>query len=113
MCRPRCYKRIMNANKNSSGRTRKGSANSICVHGASRPQGIMSPKDRWKSCNGRKIVAGRKILEVHLDKGMKDGQKVVLRDEGHQEPGLEPGTLSLWQNGKTMLFSLNRKTSSS
>uniref|UniRef100_A0A2K5L3N0 Chaperone DnaJ C-terminal domain-containing protein n=1 Tax=Cercocebus atys TaxID=9531 RepID=A0A2K5L3N0_CERAT len=48
-------------------------------------------KDRCKSCNGRKIVREKKILEVHIDKGMNDGQKITFHGEGGQEPGLEPG----------------------
>ncbi|XP_072138346.1 dnaJ homolog subfamily A member 4-like isoform X1 [Mobula birostris] len=51
----------------------------------------INPKDRCKNCNGRKIVKERKILEVHVDKGMQDGQKITFRGEGDQEPGLEPG----------------------
>ncbi|ELW62248.1 DnaJ like protein subfamily A member 1 [Tupaia chinensis] len=51
----------------------------------------ISPKDRCKSCNGRKIVHEKKIREVHIDKGMKDGQKITFHGEGDQEPGLEPG----------------------
>lgn len=35
----------------------------------------------------------RKILEVHVDKGMSDGQKIVFSGEGDQEPELEPGDL--------------------
>ncbi|XP_063080496.1 dnaJ homolog subfamily A member 1-like [Cavia porcellus] len=53
----------------------------------------ISPKDRCKSCNGRKIVREKKILEVHIDKGMKDGQKITFHGEGDQEPGLEPGDI--------------------
>ncbi|KAF3819731.1 hypothetical protein GH733_015240 [Mirounga leonina] len=49
--------------------------------------------DRCKSCNGRKIVREKKILEVHIDKGMKDGQKITFHGEGDQEPGLEPGDI--------------------
>lgn len=30
----------------------------------------ISPKDRCKICSGRKIVVEKKILEVHIDKGM-------------------------------------------
>lgn len=33
----------------------------------------------------------RKILEVHIVKGMKDGQKITFSGEGDQEPGIEPG----------------------
>ncbi|XP_005357222.1 dnaJ homolog subfamily A member 1 [Microtus ochrogaster] len=53
----------------------------------------ISPKDRCKSCNGRKIVREKKILEVHIDKGMKDGQKITFHGERDQEPGLEPGDI--------------------
>lgn len=42
---------------------------------------------------GRKTVRDRKILEVHVDKGMSDGQKIVFGGEGDQEPELEPGDL--------------------
>lgn len=30
-------------------------------------------------------------MEVHVDKGMVDGQRIVFNGEGDQEPGLEPG----------------------
>ncbi|XP_035251952.1 dnaJ homolog subfamily A member 4-like [Anguilla anguilla] len=48
-------------------------------------------KDRCKNCNGHKVERKKKILEVHIDKGMKDGQKITFHGEGDQEPGLEPG----------------------
>ncbi|KAM9375864.1 dnaJ homolog subfamily A member 4 isoform 1-T2 [Pholidichthys leucotaenia] len=48
-------------------------------------------KDRCKNCNGHKVERKKKILEVHIDKGMKDGQKITFYGEGDQEPGLEPG----------------------
>ncbi|KAG9487250.1 hypothetical protein GDO78_007232 [Eleutherodactylus coqui] len=51
----------------------------------------INPKDRCKQCNGNKVVREKKILEVHIEKGMKDGQKIVYHGEGDQEPGLEPG----------------------
>ncbi|XP_055012009.1 dnaJ homolog subfamily A member 4 isoform X2 [Boleophthalmus pectinirostris] len=50
-----------------------------------------SSKDRCKNCHGRKVERVKKILEVHIDKGMKDGQKITFHGEGDQEPGLEPG----------------------
>ncbi|XP_070536901.1 dnaJ homolog subfamily A member 1-like [Ptychodera flava] len=53
----------------------------------------INPKDRCRNCQGRKIVRERKILEVHIDKGMRDGQKVTFQGEGDQEPGLEPGDI--------------------
>ncbi|KAL4640252.1 dnaJsubfamily A member 1-like [Arapaima gigas] len=51
----------------------------------------ISHRDRCKACGARKIVRQKKMLEVHIDKGMKDGQKIVFHGEGDQEPGLEPG----------------------
>ncbi|VVD02892.1 dnaJ homolog subfamily A member 1 [Leptidea sinapis] len=54
---------------------------------------IIDPKDRCKICQGRKTVRDRKIIEVHIDKGMTDGQKIIFSGEGDQEPDLEPGDL--------------------
>ena len=31
------------------------------------------------------------LCQVHVDPGMKDGQKIVFAGEGDQEPGIEPG----------------------
>ncbi|KAA8594777.1 hypothetical protein FQN60_011912 [Etheostoma spectabile] len=50
-------------------------------------------KDRCKACGGRKILRQKKILAVHIDKGMRDGQKIVFHGEGDQEPGIEPGDI--------------------
>ncbi|XP_057693729.1 dnaJ homolog subfamily A member 4 [Corythoichthys intestinalis] len=50
-----------------------------------------SAKDRCKNCNGHKVERKKKILEVHIDKGMRDGQKITFHGEGDQEPDLEPG----------------------
>lgn len=54
---------------------------------------IISPQDRCRVCSGRKINKERKILEVHIDKGMVDGQKIIFNGEGDQEPGLAPGDI--------------------
>jgi DnaJ family protein A protein 1 len=53
----------------------------------------IDPKLRCKKCNGRKVNRERKILEVSVDKGMQDGQKITFTGEGDQEPGLEPGDI--------------------
>lgn len=52
---------------------------------------ICDPKDRCTVCKGKKTQAERKILQVHIDPGMKDGQRVVFSGEGDQEPGVTPG----------------------
>nr|CRZ24875.1 BMA-DNJ-19 [Brugia malayi] len=48
-------------------------------------------KDRCKTCRGEKTVTEKKMLEVVIQKGMQDGQKICFRGEGDQEPGVEPG----------------------
>lgn len=48
-------------------------------------------KNRCKKCNGKKVCEDTKILEVQVDKGMKDNQKITFRGEGDQQPGVEPG----------------------
>ena len=54
---------------------------------------IIKDKDRCKQCQGRKVLTERKILEVHIDKGMIDGQRIVFNGEGDQAPGIEPGDI--------------------
>jgi len=53
----------------------------------------INPRDRCKQCSGKKVVRTRKILEVHIDKGMTDDQRITFSGEGDQEPGLEPGDI--------------------
>lgn len=36
-----------------------------------------------------------KILEVHVDKGMKHGQRITFSGEADQAPGVEPGDIVL------------------
>jgi DnaJ family protein A protein 1 len=65
----------------------------------------INAKDMCKTCNGKKIVHERKILEVHVDKGMEDGQKITFYGEGDQSPGLEPGDIIIILEEKGKLFS--------
>lgn len=53
----------------------------------------INPKDKCKTCDGKKTVRERKVIEVHIDKGMDDGKKITFNGEGDQEPGLEPGDI--------------------
>ncbi|XP_028394971.1 dnaJ homolog subfamily A member 1-like [Dendronephthya gigantea] len=48
-------------------------------------------KDKCKECHGKKTVREQKILEVHVEKGMEDGQKITFSGEADEEPGIKPG----------------------
>lgn len=52
---------------------------------------IINHKDKCKQCNGKKVLAEKKMLEVHIDKGMKGGQTITFRGESDQAPGVTPG----------------------
>jgi len=52
---------------------------------------IVREKDRCKNCFGKKTVVERKVLHVHVDRGVESGKKVEFRGEGDQMPGVEAG----------------------
>lgn len=52
---------------------------------------IINEKDCCTVCKGKKICSEMKVLEVHVDKGMKENQKIIFRGEGDQQPDIEPG----------------------
>ena len=52
---------------------------------------MIRDKDRCKRCNGKKTVIERKVLHVHVDKGVKNGHKIDFRGEGDQMPGVLAG----------------------
>jgi len=51
--------------------------------------------NRCKTCQGRKTVQEMKIIEVKVEPGMRENQKIVFYGEGDQEPGIEPGDVVL------------------
>ncbi|KAI0292128.1 hypothetical protein BC826DRAFT_452828 [Russula brevipes] len=52
---------------------------------------ILREKDRCKKCKGEKVVHEKSRQEIHIERGMTDGQRIVLAGAGDQEPGLPPG----------------------
>lgn len=61
---------------------------SVCSECSGKGERIPA-KDRCRTCDGKKVVKEKKILEVHIDKGMEDGHRVTFAGEGDMEPGLE------------------------
>lgn len=64
----------------------------ICRHCSGQGETIAA-KDRCKQCNGKKTIRDRNVLEVHVEKGMQHGQKIVFSGQGNQEPDIEPGDI--------------------
>lgn len=52
---------------------------------------VINPKDRCSNCKGKKVFPEKKILEVHIDKGMKGGQTIIFHGESDQSPNAESG----------------------
>jgi len=52
---------------------------------------VINNKDKCKHCSGKKTFQEKKILEVHIDKGMKDGQQITFPGESDEAPGAIPG----------------------
>ncbi|RDW85023.1 hypothetical protein BP6252_02613 [Coleophoma cylindrospora] len=52
---------------------------------------IIREKDKCKACNGKKTTVERKVLHVHVDRGVRSGHKIDFRGEGDQTPGVQPG----------------------
>jgi len=51
----------------------------------------INPRYTCPECKGTKTHKERKILEINVNKGMSEGQKIMFRGEGDQEPNVEPG----------------------
>jgi DnaJ family protein A protein 2 len=54
---------------------------------------MIKKEDRCKTCKGKKTVQESKMIEVIIEKGMKNGQKIVFQGEGDQQPGVVPGDI--------------------
>ena len=44
----------------------------------------ISEKDKCPNCKGEKIVQDKKVLEVHVEKGMQNGQKITFPGEADE-----------------------------
>ncbi|CAB3220756.1 unnamed protein product [Arctia plantaginis] len=51
----------------------------------------INEKDKCPKCKGKKVVNETKILEVHIDKGMRHQQNIHFKGEGDQQPDTQPG----------------------
>ena len=52
---------------------------------------IIDEKNKCKTCDGKKVVKEKKIIDVEIDKGGPNGQTYVFHGEADEYPGVEPG----------------------
>lgn len=59
---------------------------------------VQQVQKRCGDCKGEGYIGEtkkeRKVLEVHIEKGMKNGQKVVFRGMADEKPNMEPGDIN-------------------
>ena len=53
----------------------------------------IDPKDKCKKCNGEKVVNEKKLVTVHVEPGMQDGEKITFQGCSDEAPGAETGDL--------------------
>jgi DnaJ family protein A protein 2 len=46
-----------------------------------------------KTCSGKKVVSEKKTLDVHIDVGMRNNQKIVFENEADEKPGVQAGDI--------------------
>ncbi|KAG6850691.1 hypothetical protein H0H93_009849 [Arthromyces matolae] len=67
--------------------SRLGSSRAICKacqgHGER-----LKEKDRCKKCKGEKTITEKKRQEISIEKGMANGQRIVLAGAGDEQPGV-------------------------
>ncbi|CAL5401298.1 unnamed protein product [Camellia sinensis] len=54
---------------------------------------VISDRDRCPQCKGNKVKAEKKVLEVHVEKGMQHAQKISFRGEADEAPDTIPGDI--------------------
>lgn len=54
---------------------------------------VISDKDRCSQCKGSKVAQEKKVLEVHVEKGMQHGQKIVFQGEADEAPDTITGDI--------------------
>jgi DnaJ family protein A protein 2 len=54
---------------------------------------VFKDKEKCKKCKGNRVVQTRKILELYIPRGSREGDKIVLQGEADQVPDQEPGDI--------------------
>lgn len=51
----------------------------------------INARDRCPKCNAERVVQEKRTIEVHIDRGMTNGEKIRFAEEGDQIPDVKPG----------------------
>lgn len=54
---------------------------------------VFKDKERCKKCKGKRVVQTKKMLELYIPRGSRQGDKIVLQGEADQVPDQEPGDI--------------------
>lgn len=52
---------------------------------------MIDDKNKCKTCNGKKVVKEKKVIEANIDKGTPNGYQYTFHGEADEYPGMEPG----------------------
>lgn len=59
---------------------------------------IIEECNKCEICKGKYVINGTKILTIYIEKGMKNGEKIIFREEGDEYPNTIPGDLIIILN---------------
>ncbi|KAJ7962068.1 DNAJ protein [Quillaja saponaria] len=54
---------------------------------------VISEKDKCPQCKGSKVTQEKRVLDVHVEKGMQHGQKVVFEGQADEAPDTVTGDI--------------------
>ena len=54
---------------------------------------VFRDKDRCRKCKGQCVQEEKKVLEIYIPRGSKDGDKITLEGEADEQPGYETGSI--------------------
>ncbi|KAH9603055.1 hypothetical protein KSS87_006290 [Heliosperma pusillum] len=72
---------------------------SVCPHCRGSGE-VISEKDKCPQCKGNKVSQEKKVLEVHVEKGMQHGQKITFEGQADEAPDTVPGDIVFVINQK-------------
>jgi DnaJ family protein A protein 2 len=65
---------------------------------------VIADKDKCTECKGARTVKEKKTLEVHVDRGMKHGERITFKGEADEAPDTVPGDVVVVLQAKEHSF---------